>query len=97
MVYIQGLFKHLLQKGNCSVMMQHDNKPGLEKNPVQWSGQVDFQAGQVTFKAYIVCTTSDKQISRTFQGFFKDKLQFSRTKIYLINRHSLTPFDHPIG
>ena len=23
---------------------------------------------------------SDKQISRTFQGFFKDKLQFSRTK-----------------
>ena len=28
--------------------------------------------------------TSDKQISRTFQGSFKDKLQFSRTKIYLI-------------
>ena len=37
----------------------------------------------------MVRTTSDKEISRTFQGFFKDKLQFSRTKIYLINRHSL--------
>ena len=38
-------------------------------------------------------TTSDKQISRTFQGFAKDKLQFSRTDIYSINRHSLTvPF-----
>ena len=28
------------------------------------------------------------------QTNFKD---FSRTKIYLINRHSLTPFDHPVG
>ena len=28
---------------------------------------------------------------------FKDKLQFSRTKIYFINWHSLTPYDHPIG
>ena len=28
-----------------------------------------------------------------FQGFFKDKLQFSRTNIYsIINRHSLNPF-----
>ena len=35
--------------------------------------------------------------TNTFQGLFKDKLQFSRTKIYLINRHSLTPVDHPIG
>ena len=43
MLYIQGQFKHLLQKGNCSIMMQHDNKPGLEKNPIQWSRQVDFQ------------------------------------------------------
>ena len=34
---------------------------------------------------------------RTFQGFFKGKFQFSRTKIYLINRHSLTPSDHLIG
>ena len=40
---------------------------------------------------YMVRTTSDKQISRTFQGFFKDKLQFSRTKIYSINQPSLTP------
>ena len=31
-----------------------------------------------------------------FQGYFKDKLQFSRTKIYLINRHCLTPFDQSI-
>ena len=45
----------------------------------------------------MVRTTSDKQILRTFQGFFKDKLQFTRTKIYLINWHSLTPFDHSIG
>ena len=30
-------------------------------------------------------------ISRTFQGFLKDKLQFSRTKIYSKNWHSLTP------
>ena len=27
-----------------------------------------------------------------FQGFFKDNLQLSRTKIYVINWHSLTPF-----
>ena len=46
---------------------------------------------------YMVRTTSAKQTSRTFQGCFKDKLQFSRTTIYLINWHSLTPFDHPIG
>ena len=39
----------------------------------------------------IVRTTSDKQISRAFQGFFRDKLRFLRSKIYLINRHSLTP------
>ena len=31
---------------------------------------------------HTVRTTSDKQISRTFQGIFKDKLQFSRSKIY---------------
>ena len=30
-----------------------------------------------------------------FQGLFKDKLQFSRTKIYSINRPSLTPFWTP--
>ena len=40
----------------------------------------------------MVRTTSDKQISRTFQWFFKDNLQFSRSKIYLINRHFLTPY-----
>ena len=35
----------------------------------------------------------DKQISRTFQGFAKDKLQSSRTNIYSMNPHSLTaPF-----
>ena len=38
---------------------------------------------------------TDKQISRTFRGFFKDKWQFSRTKIHVINRHSLTPFWSP--
>ena len=30
-----------------------------------------------------------------FQGLFKDKLQFSRAKIYSINRHSLIPFWTP--
>ena len=58
-------------------MMQHDNKPGLEKNPAQWSGQVDFQAGQVTFKAYMVRNrhTNFDEFSRIFQGqttVFKD-------------------------
>ena len=50
-----------------------------------------------TVAVNMVRTTSDKQISRTFQGFFGEKLQFLRTKIYLINQHSLTPFDYPIG
>ena len=50
-----------------------------------------------TVAVNMVHTTLDKQILRTFHGFFKDKLQFSRTKIYLINRHFLTSFDHPIG
>ena len=36
----------------------------------------------------MVHTTSVNQISRTFQGFFKAKLQFLRTKIYLINTRS---------
>ena len=36
-----------------------------------------------------------EKISRTFQGFFKDKLQFLRTKIYIIDQHSLTPFWSP--
>ena len=43
----------------------------------------------------MVRTTSDKQIPKIFQGFFKDKLKFSRTR--LINQHPLTPFDHPFG
>ena len=34
----------------------------------------------------MVHTTSDKQMSRTSQGSFKDKLlQFFRTKIYSVN------------
>lgn len=33
----------------------------------------------------MVRTASDKQTLRTFQGFFKDKLQFFRTNIYSIN------------
>ena len=43
---------------------------------------------------FMTRTTSGKQILRTLQEFFKGKLQFSSTKIYLINQHSLTPFDH---
>ena len=46
----------------------------------------------VNLSCFMVRTISDKHISRTFQGFFKDKLQFSRTEIYAINRHSSTPF-----
>ena len=45
----------------------------------------------------IVCISPDKQISKIFEGFFKDKLQFSRTKIYSINQHSLTPFEHIVA
>ena len=46
----------------------------------------------------MVRTSSDTQISRTFGGFFKDKLQFQGLRfIVLINLHFLTPFDHPIG
>ena len=33
----------------------------------------------------MVRTTADEQTSRTFQGSFKDKLQFFRTKIYSVN------------
>ena len=40
----------------------------------------------------MVHTASDKQISRIFEGFLKDKLEFSRTKNYSGNQHSLTPF-----
>ena len=43
----------------------------------------------------MVHTTSDKPISRTFQGFFKDKLQFAGTKNYSTNQHSLTLFWTP--
>ena len=68
-------------ENNCSIILT-TNLMGLKSNS----------------SIFKVCTTSDKQISRTFQEFFKDKLQFSRTTIFLLNsRHSLTPFDHPIG
>ena len=40
----------------------------------------------------MVRTTSDILISRTFQGFFKDK-----DILILQTRHSLTPFDHSIA
>ena len=45
----------------------------------------------------MVRTTSHKQISRTFQGFFKDKLQFLTTKIYseFKNQRSLISFWTP--
>ena len=44
----------------------------------------EFMTGiePMTFHTPMVCTTSDKQISMTFQGFFWDKLQFSMVKIY---------------
>ena len=59
-------------------MMQHDNKPGLKKSPIQWSRQVDFQAGQVTLKLTWFAqlqTTNLKDFSRMFQRqitVFKD-------------------------
>ena len=59
-------------------MMQHDNKPGLKKSPIQWSRQVDFQAGQVTLKLtwfVQLQTTNLKDFSRMFQRqitVFKD-------------------------
>ena len=41
------------------------------------------------------CTWFAQLQTNKFQGLFKDKLQFSRTKIYSINRPSLTPFWTP--
>ena len=76
MLYNHGLFKHQLQKGNCSIMMQHDNKSGLKKNPVQWSGQVDFQAGQVTFKAYMVRNIQTYKFRRLFKDFSRTNYSF---------------------
>ena len=79
---------------NCPTQCQQST---IENN---WSvilttNLIGLKSNSSIFK---VCTTSDKQISRTFQEFFKDKLQFSTTTIFLLNRrHSLTPFDHPIG
>ena len=46
MLYIQGLFKHLLQKGNCSIMMEHDNKPGLKKIPSSGPDKKIFKQGR---------------------------------------------------
>ena len=44
----------------------------------------------------MVHTTSDrKKFQGIFKGFFKDKLQFLRTTIYIIDQHSLTPFWSP--
>ena len=40
----------------------------------------------------MLCNTSDKQISKTFQGQI---LQFSRTKNCPISQHSITPFWTP--
>ena len=52
-----------------------------------------FVTGIERIHTIMVGTTSNKQISRTFQGFAKDKLQSSSTNIYSMNRHSLTaPF-----
>ena len=59
-----------------------------------------FSTLRMRFITWFVVTVQlqiNKFHARTFQGFFKEKLHFSRTKIYLINQHSLTPFDHPIG
>ena len=38
----------------------------------------------------MVCTTSDKQISRTFQGFFKDKLQELFNKSAFMHKNVFT-------
>ena len=46
-------------------------------------------------KTRFVQLQKGKQISRTFQEHFKDKLQFSRAKIYSINQRSLIPFWTP--
>ena len=51
----------------------------------------------ITWFVVTVQLQINKFHARTSQGFFKEKLHFSRTKINLINQHSLTPFDHPIG
>ena len=56
---------------------------------------IPFYYTNFTVVLNMVHTTSDNQILRTFQGFFKDKLQFLRIEIYSINWHSLTLFWTP--
>ena len=46
---------------------------------------IPFYYTNFTVVLNMVHTTSDNQILRTFQGFFKDKLQFLRIEIYSIN------------
>ena len=53
---------------------------------------MQFFQGWLT--SFMARTISDEQLSRTSQGFFKDKLQFSRTKIYFTNLlHKLAVFN----
>ena len=52
----------------------------------------DIKKGSV--KCKLSSYNFSNQISRNFQGFFKAKLQFLRTKIYSVNQHSLPPYDH---
>ena len=53
---------------------------------------IPFYHTNFTVVLNMVHTTSDNQILRTLQGFFKDKLQFLRIEIYSINLRSLTLF-----
>ena len=65
--------------GNKDGQIQH-TRPSF---PFTWARErwKDGVWKGVNLSCFIVRTTSDKHISRTFQGFFKDKLQFSRAEI----------------
>ena len=72
----------------------------LRKESLHIDQRYWFSTLGMRFITWFVVTVQlqiNKFHARTFQGFFKENLHFSRTKIYLINQHSLTPFDHPIS
>ena len=61
-------------------------------NDLDWINGSNSAPQYLSFTWFVQLETN--KFLRTFQGFFKDKLQFTRTKIYLINRHSLIPLKH---
>ena len=110
--WILGKWEEMSLFGVSNIVRGRGGDIGMNQKPIQKLSLGAESYVTITRKLFSLCThvllnstvavnmvrkTSDKQISRTFQGFCGEKLQFLRTKIYLINQHSLTPFDYPIG